>query len=138
MKRTLLTGIAVLFLVTGAAHAQGNLAEQLGINDIRTPVAETGNQLTEPPKEYDHEYYRGKLIVKRTDERGIKLECWTQSLTGCAFFVGEQNQDCLVWIVNDDVLSYQRLSYDVVFRHERAHCNGWHHLSSDHHKVEAR
>jgi len=86
MKRTLLTGIAVLFLVTGAAHAQGNLAEQLGINDIRTPVAEIGNQLIEPPKEYDHEYYRGKLIVKRTDERGIKLECWTQSLTGCALF----------------------------------------------------
>ena len=102
MKKLLLSGIAVLFLATGAAHAQGNLAEQLGINDIRTPVAEIGNQLTEPPKEYDHEYYRGKLIVKRTDERGIKLECWSQSLIGCAFFVGEQNQDCLVWIVNDE------------------------------------
>jgi hypothetical protein len=111
-------------------EGKGHLAEDLGINDIRTPVGEIYDQLVEPPQEYDHEYYRGKLIVKRADEHGIKMECWGATKIGCAFFVGEQAQDCLVWIVYDDFLNYQRMSYDTVFRHERGHCNGWQHASN--------
>ena len=75
-----------------------------------------------PPKEFDHEF-----VVKRTDEMDIKKQCRAQTNSGCAFAPVDIDPICRIWIVYDDILNYQRYSYDVVFRHERAYCNGWHH-----------
>ena len=75
-----------------------------------------------PPAEFDHEF-DGAVVITRVDEQGIKKQCPT-TLTGCAFL---WRQTCYMWIVCDDILNYQRYSYDVVLRHEIAHCNGWHH-----------
>ena len=87
-----------------------------------------------PPTEFDHEYL-GVMIVTRVDEEGIRVECHGLTPTGCAqkrmeCWATKCDQACLVWIVYDDILNYQRYSYDVVYRHERAHCNGWHHDKS--------
>jgi len=49
------------------------------------------------------------------------------SQTGCAWPFGES---CTVRIVYDDILNKHRMSYDAVFRHERAHSNGWRHAQS--------
>ena len=75
-----------------------------------------------PPAEFDHEF-NGAVVVTRVDEQGIKAQC-PKTFTGCSFSKGET---CYVWIVYDDILNYQRYSYDVVLRHEISHCNGWKH-----------
>jgi len=81
----------------------------------------------------------GTIIVNRADDLEIKERCrQSGSRTACTYPPTKAGEVCFMWIVYDDILNIQRMSYDVVFRHERAHCNGWHHLSSDHHKVEAR
>jgi len=80
-----------------------------------------------PPKEFDHEYIGGRLLVTRTDEEGIAANCGRISQTGCAYFI--TGETCFVWIVDDYILDYQGYSYDAVFRHERAHCNGWRHAN---------
>jgi hypothetical protein len=100
---------------------------------IKVKLPPTRDPWIMPPPEFDHEY-GGDIVVKRTDEAGIKVQCRAPTNTGCAFRKREcwstkcdGDETCLVWIVYDDILNYQRMSYDVVFRHERAHCNGWHH-----------
>jgi len=89
---------------------------------IKVKLPPTRDPWIMPPPGFDHEY-NGEIVVKRTDEAGIKAVC-PFTPTGCAF---KREESCTVWIVYDDILNYQRMSYDVVFRHERAHCNGWHH-----------
>ena len=34
-------------------------------------------------------------------------------------------QRCDVWIVNDDLLKEHKMDYDIAWRHERGHCNGF-------------
>ena len=80
-----------------------------------------------PPQEFDHDY-NGTIIVNRTDDLGIKQQCRQSGTnTACTYPPVKPNQVCFVWIVYDDILNYQRRSYDAVFRHERAHCSGWRH-----------
>jgi hypothetical protein len=85
------------------------------------PIADI---LVLPPKEFDREY-TGELTIKRADLAGMKEACKGISLTGCTY--RRNDQVCLVYIANNDVLNRHYLSYDAVFRHERAHCLGWHH-----------
>jgi len=77
-----------------------------------------------PPKEFDREY-TGELTVKRADLAAMREACKGISLTGCTYY--RSDHVCLVFIANDDILNRNYLSYDAVFRHERAHCLGWHH-----------
>jgi hypothetical protein len=43
---------------------------------------------------------------------------------GCA----EVRKDyCTIWIVDDETLTKHRTDYEIVYRHERAHCNNWRH-----------
>ena len=78
-----------------------------------------------PPSEFDHDY-TGRMVVQRVDEAGIRDACKGMTQTGCTYHTAG-SESCFVWIVYDDILNYQQYSYDVVYRHERAHCNGWHH-----------
>jgi len=77
-----------------------------------------------PPPEFDYEY-SGHMTITRGDEASIRTECWGKSGIACAIRVSAET--CFVWITDDDVLERRRLSYDMVLRHERAHCNGWKH-----------
>src|SRR6516165_5018626 len=95
-----------------------------------TKVPAINDPLIAPPEVYDHEY-NGRITVKRTDERGIQMRCWSVSKTACAYLPDTYLPDCTktandntctLWIVYDDILNYQRLSYEMVYRHERAHC----------------
>jgi len=43
---------------------------------------------------------------------------------GCAMIY---SFGCMVFILNDSILQAKGLEYDIVYRHERAHCNGWRH-----------
>jgi hypothetical protein len=80
-----------------------------------------------PPREFDHAY-DGTILITRGDDLEIKERCKISgSRTACTYVPVKQGDVCSMWIAYDDVLNYQRMSYDVVFRHERAHCNGWRH-----------
>ena len=92
---------------------------------IKVKLPPVNDLLIMPPAEFDREYTGNRLLITRVDEEGIRASCQGKTLTGCAYRISEQT--CFVWIVYDDILNYQRYSYDVVYRHERAHCNGWHH-----------
>jgi hypothetical protein len=77
-----------------------------------------------PPKEFDRDY-TGDMTIRRGDELAMRSACLGISLTGCTYRWNDER--CVVYIANDDVLNKHYLSYDAVFRHERAHCLGWHH-----------
>ena len=88
-----------------------------------------------PPEEFDHEY-KGQLTVIRGTQDDLRAACAGAfkpgySAIGCAkrrfdgaFFDADA---CTVYIVNDAALRSLNWDYEVVLRHERAHCNGWHH-----------
>ena len=102
--------LAAYMLAMSAQAQRGNLP----VNDI----------IILPPKEFDRDY-TGEMTIKRGDELDMKIVCKGISATGCTYRWNDER--CIVYIANDDVLSKHYLSYDAVFRHERAHCLGWHH-----------
>ena len=86
-----------------------------------------------PPKEFDHKY-DGKLTVEYHSSKDIYLRCSngnsqyrTGRMLGCTFrnFYGPDT--CLVLIPTRDELEGYGWSYEIVLRHELAHCNGWSH-----------
>jgi hypothetical protein len=89
-----------------------------------------------PPKEFDKPYTGwGDLIVRRVAQDEIREACPNAAgtsrrpLLGCALppRTDGKGGDCFIYIVDDETLVKQRMDYDTVYRHERAHCNGWWH-----------
>jgi hypothetical protein len=84
-----------------------------------------------PPLKYDHEY-NGELIVTRVNAEQMNTICpvetkrgWTP---GCAVKIPFSRANaCMVFIVEDALLKETGLTYEMVARHERSHCNGWPH-----------
>ena len=78
------------------------------------------------PPEYDYDY-PGVMSIFRLRPERIREECHLNRDTlGCAYqYPGGAR--CDIWIVDDDELTRWRMPYDIVFRHEQAHCNGWKH-----------
>jgi hypothetical protein len=79
-----------------------------------------------PPLQFDRKY-EGRMFVHRGSMFEVKVACFRETdILGCAFrsFHGER---CDVWIVNDEELERFKADYDIVWRHERGHCNGWKH-----------
>jgi hypothetical protein len=114
-----------------------DLACQLGIDDIGKNLPRGAGErvlgrgnlpvndiIILPPKEFDHDY-TGEMTIKRADAAGMREACHGISITGCSYRWNDER--CVVYIANDDELNKHYLSYDAVFRHERAHCLGWHH-----------
>jgi hypothetical protein len=115
MKRLLVTGVAVLFLATGTAHAE---------RYTPTPT----NYL--PPAEYDKPFV-GELrefIAKDLDElAGI---CPEIGAIGCA--AGQSDPPiCVIWLAPDEIIRKFGLTTEIVRRHEIGHCNGWRHPKID-------
>jgi len=79
-----------------------------------------------PPLKYDREY-DGLMVIRRGTMDEVKAACFRErDILGCAFR-SVNGERCNVWIVNDKVLEQFKMSYDVVYLHERGHCNGWKH-----------
>jgi len=83
-----------------------------------------------PPEEFDHEF-KGELTVKRGTQQELRIACPNtfrpgNLALGCAlrYLSGAA---CVIYIVNDSTLQFANWDYEIVLRHERAHCNGWHH-----------
>jgi hypothetical protein len=82
-----------------------------------------------PPAEYDHDY-DGELLLVRMAAEDISIVCKRalapgQTLTlGCSQSIG---RSCRVMIAKDEELKQHGLDYDIVYRHEVGHCNGWKH-----------
>ena len=83
-----------------------------------------------PPARYDHLYTDGELIVIQVESmEEMARACYpapnAYRLVGCQFF---QKFDCLIFIAPDSYIKrFARygITFDTVFRHERAHCVGW-------------
>jgi hypothetical protein len=103
--------------------------------DVETPR----NQAL-PPKEYDKPYTGlGAFIVRRGHEVDLRENCRTRSgkqmfhnddnraALGCAMRGMPTEHDCTIYVANDYVLQRWRMTYEIVYRHERAHCNNAHH-----------
>jgi hypothetical protein len=83
-----------------------------------------------PPQEFDHEY-KGELTIRRGTQDDLRAACPNtfkpgNYAIGCTYRqLG--GASCLIYIVNDNVLQSINWDIEIVLRHERAHCNGWHH-----------
>ena len=82
-----------------------------------------------PPLEYDYPY-AGKMFIYRGSLSEVRMHCLNRQAIGCAYR-SAVGAECHVWIINDDdLLPYDKLldiTYDVLLRHERAHCNNHKH-----------
>ena len=115
MLGVLLTGIAALFLATGAAHAGPRV---VGKPTVRLYF----NWL--PPAEYDKPF-TGSLIIRRLEaEEDIERVCKGSSKVACAARVADGSA-CHLFIANDNVLRSHHVPWAFVLRHELGHCNGW-------------
>jgi hypothetical protein len=79
-----------------------------------------------PPLKYDHEF-AGELILKRGTSTEVTAWCFRDHpVIGCAA-PRNGGASCEVWIITDEELEKRKISWDIVFRHEQGHCNGWKH-----------
>ena len=122
MTHAVLTGIAVLFLATGTAHASYQIK-------VRAPVI--------PPHKYDHPY-PGRVTIIRNDSGS--LPCRPNSMStrlGCAFLEDldekgnyhsaekEAGKECSIFLASDSEIKEAGYTPSAMLRHEMAGCNGW-------------
>ena len=118
MHKTLLAGVTVLLLVTGAAHTKERV--------IRLPtVTVTRWYGFLQPLKYDKPY-TGKLIIRRleTEEEIVTICPKANTKTACAMHSVDLSV-CYLFIANDKVPKKYDTSYAFALRHELGHCNGW-------------
>jgi hypothetical protein len=85
-----------------------------------------------PPKQFDHPY-DGKLTVIDLNKRDLREKCrfvkpgakTLACTSGEKMFAGERH--CWIWMMTATDLDREGWDYDMVMRHEVAHCNGWKH-----------
>jgi hypothetical protein len=79
-----------------------------------------------PPPEYDYPHKGVVEIHRGFDTRSMRRLCpgleHLKIILGCANNLGDK---CLVAINSDDFLKLMGVTFDQVYRHEQAHCNGW-------------
>ena len=133
--------LGALFLI-GAAQAQRDrLAKPIWTDSPPEPyfkpkpltpehIAYLRKQNLLPPEEFDHEY-KGELKIERGTQADLRKACpgsfnpgW--NAIGCTklAFGGAV---CTIYMLNEQGLQALGWDVEIVLRHERAHCNGWHH-----------
>jgi hypothetical protein len=116
---TFLAVFFALILLPLAAAAQGTQWNSPGL----------------PPIEYDRPF-AGKYSEIRVGADVMAIVCPKTPFPvtlGCVVsnikWDGERMvvpaTECIVYIAADDILKKAGWSYDILMRHERAHCNGW-------------
>jgi|SRR5262245_27603468 len=81
-----------------------------------------------PPVEFDHEY-KGELKVVRATQSGLREACPGtfkpgNIAIGCALVYPAS---CVIYLADDKFMQMINYDVEIALRHERAHCNGWHH-----------
>jgi hypothetical protein len=85
-----------------------------------------------PPKEFDHKY-DGELTTRYMIPEDVHRQCAAAMKPGnlpplaCTQAFQGPPKSCIIWMMTETELNKRGYSYDIVFRHERGHCNGWHH-----------
>lgn len=76
-----------------------------------------------PPVEYDRPY-EGDLTVETVNNAQLRARCASASQwsLGCAF---PGVNSCRILLVNEEAMKAGGWPRDLMYRHERAHCNGW-------------
>jgi hypothetical protein len=128
-KFELIAGLLIFVGLPLAADVRKN-----GLDAVldRPLVAPTHSKFL-PPKEYDHEY-DGKIIIERMSDPALRAACpgsfkpsnWA---LGCTKPPSYPGGECIVRILDDAGLratSWEK-DYDIIYRHERGHCNGFRH-----------
>jgi hypothetical protein len=118
MKNCVVVAIA-LYLTASAAYAQVPMI---------VPPAAKPNVGVLPPVEFDKPY-TGKLKVIRGDAFLMSKLCPKTSYPvtlACAYTSPDQSQ-CIIIIATDDIIHASGWSVEIVFRHERGHCESWDH-----------
>ena len=101
------------------------------ILSIKLPTAagQMEDYAVREPKQFDKPYNgTGALIIMRAAPEDIARHCNSErtALLGCA--VGSRNRDhCTIYMADDEALKKYNQDYEIVYRHERGHCNGWSH-----------
>jgi hypothetical protein len=83
-----------------------------------------------PPEEFDREY-KGELKIVRGTQQQPRAACPNSFNPGWNA-IGCAKRDlggatCTIYMLNDQGLQSIGWDVEIVFRHERAHCHGWHH-----------
>jgi hypothetical protein len=84
-----------------------------------------------PPLEFDKPFL-GELILVRGNKDRMAAACpktiYPVTL-GCSYRfmsgITGTNMVCLMIIADDSILKDAPYKYEVIYRHERAHCHGW-------------
>jgi hypothetical protein len=74
-----------------------------------------------PPSRYDHQY-RGQLIVVQQSLTNIRRSCGDPYCW--AWTYGDMGGRCTIYLPKVGG-SISRAFFNQLYRHERAHCNGW-------------
>jgi len=89
-------------------------------------------ELMLPPKEFDHPY-EGDVEINYLNEKAIQVQCWPARRTSTMLLACTRALTptrCIIWIMAKDDLDRLGWSYDIIMRHEIAHCNGWKHSTA--------
>lgn len=80
-----------------------------------------------PPKEYDHPY-KGGIIVTHLNDDNIDEICGKWAVA-CTYADPSLKDVCYIYMRKILIMPHSgnRVPYNKLFRHERAHCNGWIH-----------
>jgi len=111
-------------------RAQAQACTYLGLDCQKIEAYWANIWWTIPPKLYDHPY-AGNLEMVRIAVEDIPEVCPNVRTTiGCTFPYLRENR-CVVALIAPE-LAEQRmhLPYEIILRHELAHCSGW---PADHH-----
>jgi len=109
-----LTAIIALFLTPDVAPAQ---TSQYAPSNPKYILA------SEPPPEYDHPYTGMLDIMVYDDEHELARDCKAPTRFGCVIYASPKQ--CFVKLLRDSLIKAYGLDPDLVWRHERAHCNSW-------------
>ena len=124
MKKTLLTGIAALFLAIGAAHAGSR--PQVAVGKPRIITTTVKGALYPPPK-YDKPY-EGELELRFfSDTEYVERICKLgPKVYGCAAKMLD-GKKCYIFVISEAAAKKTGRNFAFMLRHELAHCNGWKH-----------
>ena len=89
--------------------------------DVKQLMARVMSRITPPPQEFDHGYTGTLTIVRFGEQKPCPLRA-----LACTKVI---DKNCTVFIPDDKTLEWLDLAdqFEFIYRHERAHCNGWHH-----------
>jgi hypothetical protein len=142
---TAITLVAVWLVATSPAPWDGTWPEQPPCRQIDNcaPVQPAPPTIVKPnsimpPKEYDYPF-KGKLYISaENDFAQMIVGCqWTlpyRDIHGCSRPPGwdtpgigrMKSNECMILIAKRELIKGVH-DYDMVIRHETAHCNGWRH-----------